>query len=111
MPARPAKNQPPLITSARWSKSLDTEARSVRYLITMAFRVVSFVAGCFAPNPWNWVLFAAAAVLPAVAVVLANAIDQRTQPGPPLEETAAHLALTPGVVVLGAVVEHGEETA
>ena len=46
----------------------------------MATRVVCFLAGTVTPMPWNLLLFLAAAVLPAVAVMLANAIDLRAQP-------------------------------
>ena len=69
-----------VITTARFSRTLDTNARRRRYLWTMATRVVCFLAGTIAPMPWNLLLFVAAAVLPALAVMLANAIDLRAQP-------------------------------
>ncbi len=43
----------------------------------MAVRVLCFLGGCVSPSPWNWVLFAGAALIPPIAVVLANAVDQR----------------------------------
>lgn len=103
--ARTAK-KPALITSARISRSLDADERNKRYLITMAFRVICFLSGCLAPQPWNWVLFTAAGVLPSIAVLLANAQDRRTPPPVdpvPMTETNA-LALTTGTVVTGEVV-------
>lgn len=46
----------------------------------MAARVAFFlVGGCFLPAPWNWVMFILAAVLPGIAVILANAIDNRSE--------------------------------
>lgn len=69
-----------MITSARPSRTLDTNARRRRYLWTMATRVACFLGGTVTPMPWNLLLFIAAAVLPAIAVMLANAIDQRSQP-------------------------------
>ncbi|MFZ0530363.1 MAG: DUF3099 domain-containing protein [Propionicimonas sp.] len=76
--------KPALITSARTSRSLDTDARRARYLWTMAVRVVCFLAATVTPLPWNLLLLIAAAVLPAIAVMLANAIDQRA-PLPPVD--------------------------
>ncbi len=77
---RQHKGQAAVITSARFSRTLDTSARRTRYLWTMATRVVCFLAGTVTPMPWNLLLFVAAAVLPALAVMLANAIDLRSQP-------------------------------
>ena len=77
----PAKlRKPALITSARFGRTLDTDARRVRYLWTMGVRVACFIAATVTPLPWNLLLLVAAAVLPAFAVMLANAIDQRSQP-------------------------------
>ena len=91
---------PALITSARIPKSLDADQRIRRYLASMAVRVVCFISGCFAPFPYNVLLFVGAAVIPGVAVILANAIDLRT---PPPETTGtgsadAHTLTTGGVV-------------
>lgn len=74
--------KPALITSARIGKTLDTDARRVRYLWTMALRVACFLAATMTPLPWNLVLLVAAAILPTIAVMLANAIDQRRLPDP-----------------------------
>ena len=69
--------KPVLITSARRPRSLDNDARRRRYLWTMAVRVACFLAATVTPLPWNLLLLLAAAVLPTIAVMLANAIDQR----------------------------------
>ncbi len=102
--ARSGKDRPPLITSARFSKSLDADQRNKRYLITMAVRVASFLAMPFVPLPWNIVLIALAALLPGIAVILANAVDQRTPPAPVLAAEPTHrLALTSGEIIRGEV--------
>lgn len=46
----------------------------------MAVRVACFIAATLTPLPWNLLLLVAAAVLPALAVMLANAIDLRSHP-------------------------------
>jgi hypothetical protein len=100
---------PALITSARIPKSLDADQRMHRYLASMAVRVACFITGCFAPFPFNIALFVGAAVIPGVAVILANAIDLRTPP--PESVATGHVdgpALTTGEVVQGDV-EGGAE--
>lgn len=93
-----------LITSAKKSRSLDADERNRRYLITITFRVIAFVSGSFAPAPWNWVLYGAAAFLPVMAVLLANAIDKRSPPGVPDDDDAPRRpALTGGDIVPGHV--------
>lgn len=102
-PARARK--PALITSARVGRTLDTDARRTRYLWTMAVRVACFIAATLTPLPWNLLLLLAAAVLPTIAVMLANAIDQRSLPEPDAEP-AAQLELPPAQTVDGSVEEH-----
>lgn len=103
---RQREGQAAVITSARFSRTLDNNARRTRYLWTMATRVVCFIAGCVTPWPWNLGLFIAAAVLPGMAVMLANAIDQRAQPAAtPPAEPSGHLELTSGETVPGQVVD------
>ncbi|MGC3993791.1 MAG: DUF3099 domain-containing protein [Propionicimonas sp.] len=99
-PAR--ANRPALITSARVGKTLDTDARRTRYLWTMAVRVACFIAATLTPLPWNLLLLLAAAVLPAIAVMLANAIDQRRLPEPDAEDPG-RLELPPGETIGGTV--------
>lgn len=93
---------PALITSARVPRSLDTDERMRRYLISMGIRVVFFLAGCLSPLPWNILLFLGAAVIPTFAVILANAVDRRTASVAP-QATPGRLELTPGIVVQGDV--------
>ena len=100
-------NKPVLITSARFGKTLDNAARRRRYLWTMAVRVACFLAATVTPLPWNLLLLLAAAVLPTIAVMLANAVDQRTVPEQETEVTSRPELSGSGTV--GGVVEPEEE--
>ena len=103
--SRTERVQPPLITTARFGKSLDTSQRTRRYVVTMVFRVLCFLGCMVAPLPWNVGLMLLAALLPGVAVLLANAVDDRTPPAPTDDEPAPLLALTMGDIVRGEVDE------
>ena len=103
--ARSPRLQASLITSARIPTSLDADQRNRRYLATMAVRVACFVVGMFAPLPWNVALFLFAAFLPAMAVLLANAVDDRTPPADPDESPGSRRELTAGEIVRGEVEE------
>ncbi|SDS05023.1 DUF3099 domain-containing protein [Microlunatus soli] len=74
-------DNPSLITSAQPGASEDFRGRQIRYVVTMGFRVACFIAMIWVPNPWRWLLFAAAVVLPAIAVMFANQADQRSDRG------------------------------
>ena len=103
---RTGRGRPPLITTARFSKSLDADQRRTRYLWTMAARVICFLAATMTPLPWNLLLLGAAAILPTLAVMLANAIDLRRPAEPPsLEPAAVHPALASPNTLPGAVEE------
>ena len=103
---RQREAQAAVITSARFSRTLDNNARRTRYLWTMATRVACFIAGCVTPWPWNLALFIAAAVLPGLAVLLANAIDRRAQPtATPPSVASAHPELPGPDTLPGQVVE------
>jgi hypothetical protein len=99
--------KPTLITSARKRRSLDNDERRTRYLWTMAVRVVCFLSATITPLPWNLILLVAAAVLPTIAVMLANAIDLRREPEPELDsrEPLDLPALPSSEIVGGSVVE------
>lgn len=106
-----ARNASTLITDAQPGRSKDLHGREVRYLITMGFRIACFIAVIFVPNnAARLALIAAAAVLPAIAVLIANAVDRRTTPTPPIEAGApeAHKSLpqtASGEVVDGEVID------
>lgn len=97
--------KPTLITSARKRRSLDNDERRRRYLWTMAVRVLCFLAATMTPLPWNLILLVAAAVLPTIAVMLANAIDLRRAPEVDATELVERVALTSGETIGGSVVE------
>ncbi|HET8970598.1 MAG TPA: DUF3099 domain-containing protein, partial [Candidatus Nanopelagicales bacterium] len=61
------------ITNADEGLSADQRSRAHRYLVSMAIRTLCFIGAVLAPPPWRWVLFAAALILPYIAVVMANA--------------------------------------
>ena len=69
----------------------------------MGVRVACFIAATVTPLPWNLVLLVAAAVLPAIAVMLANAIDQRGLPEPEQDTETDRPALPGAETVDGAV--------
>lgn len=70
-----------LITSAPVSPDRDLNRRQTKYLAMMSLRVICFIAAVFLPGIWRWVAVAGAAFLPAIAVVIANAIDLRVKKG------------------------------
>lgn len=60
------------ITGARQSALIERQARIRRYLISMAIRTACFLAALLVDGWLTWVLFAAAVILPYIAVVGAN---------------------------------------
>src|SRR5687768_12505316 len=70
-----------VITTARMGNSVEMSSRIRRYTITMAFRTACFVSMILVDGPFRWVLFAAAVVLPYIAVVVANQANQRGKSG------------------------------
>lgn len=60
------------VTTAPQARSADRDQRMRRYLIQMGIRTACFVAAFFAHGWLQIVLFAAAAILPYVAVVGSN---------------------------------------
>ncbi|MGJ3507194.1 DUF3099 domain-containing protein [Enemella sp. A6] len=74
-----------VITGARAPRSEDLARRQRNYLVLMAFRVACIVGMVFVPGIWRWVLLLGAAVLPALAVLIANNVDIRT-PAPVPDE-------------------------
>lgn len=97
------RGQPALITQARRPRTLDSAARQRRYLITMGIRLACVVSLVWLPGWWKLVAVAGAAILPVVAVLLANAMDQRTPASEPEPTETGRLAITGGIVVPGDV--------
>lgn len=62
-----------------------------QYIWAMGFRVLAFPLGVWAlVSGWTvvgWTLALAAVVLPSFAVMLANAVDRRADPGVPRSPT------------------------
>jgi hypothetical protein len=71
----------PLITDARMGTSEEMSSRIRRYTITMAFRAACFVSMIFVHGVFRWVLFACAVLLPFIAVIAANQVDQQFRAG------------------------------
>jgi hypothetical protein len=71
----------PLITDARMATSEEMASRIRRYTITMAFRAACFIAMIWVPGAFRWVLFACAVVLPLIAVIAANQVNQHFRAG------------------------------
>lgn len=75
-------DNPVNITSARPSRSSDISRRQTRYLMSMAIRTACFVLAVVTTGPLRWAFVVGAVFLPYVAVVLANATDNRGRSGP-----------------------------
>ncbi len=98
------KKDPTLITSAGRGRTLDLEERQRRYLITMGIRTACFLLFLVVPGWWKLVALAAAALLPAFAVLFANSSDHR--PPPQAEpDGPGRPAIGGGEVVQGSVEE------
>ena len=65
-----------LITDARMGTSDEMSARIRQYTITMSIRAACFISMIFVHGVFRWVLFAGAVILPFVAVVAANQVNQ-----------------------------------
>jgi hypothetical protein len=65
------------ITSASESADVDLQRRKIRYMLSMALRIVLFPTALFLHGPLRWVALAIALVMPAIAVVLANTKAER----------------------------------
>ncbi|SDB90962.1 Protein of unknown function [Raineyella antarctica] len=77
----------------------DLSRRQTKYLALMSLRVICFVAAIFLHGAWRWVAVGGAAFLPAIAVVIANAIDLRAKKGgevPQVTQPASDQAMIEG---------------
>jgi hypothetical protein len=66
----------PLITDARMATSDEMSARIRQYTITMSIRAACFLSMVFVHGIFRWILFAGAVILPLVAVIAANQVNQ-----------------------------------
>ena len=74
-----AKTEAVRITTARSSAADDMKSRQRRYAIAMTIRTVCFLAAVvIGSGILMWLMIAAAVFLPFLAVVVANAGDQRS---------------------------------
>jgi len=70
--------RPVRITTAAASREADISARQRRYVLSMGFRTLCFVAAVIVGHGVvMWVLIVAALILPYVAVVMANAASSK----------------------------------
>lgn len=78
-----AKPHAAVITTAAPGRSEDLTRRQRNYLVAMTLRMVCLVGMIVVPGPGGIVLLAAALLLPAVAIFVANTVDRRVfQPDP-----------------------------
>jgi len=79
------------VTSVRRALDEDIQGRSRRYLVSMVFRLICFVLVLVIPNwPIRIVLGICAVVIPAIAVLVANAGRERG-PAPTIVENHGEL--------------------
>jgi hypothetical protein len=71
----------PLITDARMGNSEEMSSRIRQYTITMSIRAACFISMVFVHGAFRWVLFAGAVVLPFIAVIAANQVNQHFRRG------------------------------
>ena len=71
----------PLITDARMGTSEEMSARIRNYTITMSFRAACFISMVFVHGVFRWVLFVCAVLLPFIAVIAANQVNQHFRRG------------------------------
>lgn len=102
-PSRPGPSRRPVqaVTSAGPSVEADRRRRMRSYLLAMGFRTISFPLAVWAiVSEWYVVgalLVVAAAVLPSIAVMLANAVDRRASvTGPAPRSPVQGLGAAPG---------------
>lgn len=92
-----------LITSAGHSHTRDVDRRSRVYFIAMSIRTACFFAFLFLPGWWKVAALIGAAVLPGIAVLLANNADHRPPPGDPGLGDMTRPALPPAETIRGDV--------
>lgn len=92
-------HQPPAVTSLPQSPQEEATGRVRRYGLTMLIRMVCFaLTVLITPYGWyTWVFAFAAAVLPYIAVVFANAVSPTTRSAAesPMQQLAAPASVSP----------------
>lgn len=77
----PSRSHVYRITDANVGLSQDQQARTRRYLISMAMRTACFLGAVFTEGWLRWTLVAGAVLLPYIAVVVANGGRERSNDG------------------------------
>ena len=104
----------PAVTSLPQSPQAEADHRVRRYALTMTIRIVCFALMMFVqPYGWyTWIFAAAAAVLPYIAVVFANAgsdstetiaespVQQHEAPAPVISEPVEQESTAPDVFTI-----------
>lgn len=80
MASRHVEPSVPSATSLPANPREDYDARVRHYLISMTIRTVCFVAAFFTEGIVRWTCVGLAVILPYIAVVFANASEQRRRP-------------------------------
>jgi len=84
------------ITSASESTDADLQRRKVKYMLSMALRIVLFPTALLLHGPLRWIALGVALVMPAIAVVLANTKGERRKgPGVRSPDQSAVVPLGP----------------
>jgi hypothetical protein len=79
----PRQPEPIRITTASRSHREDIDARQRKYLISMTFRTVCFVAAVVSIGHWfMWLFLVASFFLPTIAVIVANSATPPDPGGP-----------------------------
>jgi Flp pilus assembly protein TadB len=73
------------ITTAAPGHTADVNARTKRYLVMMGIRIVCFILAVVVSGWPRWMFIVGAIILPYLAVVVANARDERHQANHELE--------------------------
>lgn len=106
-----------VITTAADAASVDARRRTKRYLILQGVRVVCILGAFLIPGWPKWVVIAAAAILPGIAVLVANQPDQKKLLEAEAKEREQERTSAPAVTdgsyrtVPGEVVEDESQTA
>ena len=73
------RDQRPIsITNASYAHSDEQPGRAKRYLISMMIRTACFIGAILTPSPIRWFLLVGAVTLPYIAVVIANAGQEKS---------------------------------